>query len=447
MRRSHYWEQGEPTFGESEAGRQVFPCPRESEETMEKGEHGASPADQEGQTRAKTLIDEIRSRGLHGVAQLLSQESEPTIVTLLTLLPDGDAAALLPTLEAERRTAILKAVSPATRERWLHNPGYPEGTVGYLMEPFTATFAPETSVREAVERLRNLVKHAFITYGYVIDERNRLIGVLVMRDLLLAEATRPVRDLMIERPFSLNAMQPLREVIPLVHIRHYAEYPVCDDERHILGLVRGYALFQEQTRELVAQPGKMVRVGREERLQSSPWRSLSFRQSWLQVNLLGSFVAAGVIGYYEEAVTQAVAVAAFLPVMVGPSASTGGQALAVALRGLTLGELSLNRWPALINKEAVVGTANGALVGLTAALGMYAYTTLHGHAGAVKLSVVMLLAMIFSTTVSSVVGAVTPFLMKRMGFDPATAATILVGGITRIVSITAFLALTRWIVL
>ncbi len=414
---------------------------------MEDKEHAASLPEQVDGARAKALLDEIRSRGIHGVAQLLAHESIATIATLLTLLPDGDAAALLPMLEAERRTAILKAVLPATRGRWLHNPQYPEGTVGYLMEPVVATFSPETTVGEAVDRLRHLVKRAFITYGYVVDERNRLLGVLVMRELLLAEAPRIVRDLMIERPFSLNAMQLLREVIPLVHIRHYPEYPVCDDEGHLIGLVRGYALFQEQTRELVAQPGKMVGLVREERLQSSPWRSLSFRQSWLQVNLLSSFVAAGVIGYYEEAVTQAVAVAAFLPVMVGQSASTGGQALAVALRGLTLGELSLNRWPTLINKEAVVGTANGALVGLTAALGMYAYATFHGHAEAVKLSLVMLLAMIFSTTVSSVVGAVTPFLMKRSGFDPATAATIIVGGITRIVSILAFLALTRWIVL
>jgi magnesium transporter len=315
------------------------------------------------------------------------------------------------------------------------------------MEPVVATFSPQSTVRDVVESLRNLVKHAFITYGYVVDDENRLLGVLVMRELLLSEPMRPVRELMIARPFFLTARQRVRDVIPLVHIRHYSEYPVCDDEAHLIGLVRGYALFQEQTRELVAQPGKMVGVIREERLQHSPWRSLTFRHSWLQVNLLGSFVAAGVIGYYEAAVTQAVAIAAFIPVMVGQSASTGGQALAVALRGLTLGELKIDRWTELINKEAMVGTANGVLVGLTAALGMYAYATFHGHADALKLSVVMLLAMIVSTTVSSVVGAVTPFLMKRIGYDPATAATILVGGITRIVSIAAFLALTRWIVL
>lgn len=414
---------------------------------MKEKNQESPPGEKEDASRAKYLLKEIQSRGVHAVAPLLIHESVATIAGLLTLLPDTAAAALLPTLEAERRTAILKSVPSVVRDRWIYNTRYPQETVGYLMEPVVATFSPQSTVRDVVESLRNLVKHAFITYGYVVDDENRLLGVLVMRELLLSEPMRPVHELMIARPFFLTARQRVRDVIPLVHIRHYSEYPVCDDEAHLIGLVRGYALFQEQTRELVAQPGKMVGVIMEERLQHSPWRSLTFRHSWLQVNLLGSFVAAGVIGYYEAAVTQAVAIAAFIPVMVGQSASTGGQALAVALRGLTLGELKIDRWTELINKEAMVGTANGALVGLTAALGMYAYATFHGHADALKLSVVMLLAMIVSTTVSSVIGAVTPFLMKRIGYDPATAATILVGGITRIVSIAAFLALTRWIVL
>ena len=405
-----------------------------------------SPAEQERHARARCLIENIHSQGLQGAARLLDHESEPTIATLLTLLPDTEAAALLPILKAQQRTAILKAVSPEQRERWLVNPLYPKGSVGYFMGPVVATFLPHMTVRETVERLRELVKRAFVTYGYVVDEQHRLFGVLVWRDLLFAEATCPIRDLMIERPFSLNVMQPLRDVIPLVNIRHYPAYPVCDDEGRIVGVIRGYALFQEQTRELIAQPGKMVGVGREEHLFSSPWRSLSFRHSWLQLNLLGSFAASGVVGYYEETVSQAVAVAAFLPVMVGQSASTGGQALAVTLRGLTVGELSPDRWHTIINKEALVGTANGLFVGLTAALGMYCYSTFHGHDAAVNLSVVMLLAMMLSTAVSSVIGAMTPLLMKRLGYDPATAATILVGGITRIVSIIAFLALTRWIV-
>jgi magnesium transporter len=355
--------------------------------------------------------------------------------------------ALLPRFDAARRAAILKAVTPDQREQWLHNQHYPKSVVASLMEPVVATFAPSTTVREAVAQLREMVQHAFITYGYVVDDRGRLIGVLVMRDLLLAEASQPVREVMTERPFFLKATQPLTEVIPLVHTRHFPEYPVCDDDGRIIGIVRGYALFQEQTLELSAQAGKMVGIDREERIQTNPWRSVHLRHPWLQVNLLISFLAAGVVGFYEDVIIQAVAVAAFVPVMVGQSASTGGQALAVTLRGLTLGQFNDKQWRTLINKEAFVGTANGALVGLTSALGMYAYASLHGHPAAGWLAVVMLLAMIVSTAVSSVVGAAMPLMMKRLGLDPATASTILVGGITRIVSIASFLILTQWIFL
>jgi len=407
----------------------------------------SSTVNQEPPSRSTFLVQEILRRGQQEAANLLADESEQTIVTVLALLPPAKAVALLPRFDAARRAAILAALTPGQREQWLHNQHYPEGSVGRLMEPVVATFAPTVTVREAVERLRDMVKQAFITYGYVVDERRRLIGVLVMRELLLAEPGQPVREVMIDHPFSLKAMQQVTQVIPLVHTRHFPEYPVCDDERRIIGIVRGYALFQEHTLELSAQPGKMVGIDREEHIQTNPWRSLHLRHPWLQVNLLSSFLAAGVVGLYEDTILQVIAVAAFVPVMVGQSASTGGQALAVALRGLTLGEFSHEQWHALLNKEALVGIANGALVGLTSALGMYAYASFHGHAGAGWLALIILLAMIVSTMVSSVVGAVMPLLMKRLGFDPATAATILVGGVTRIVSIGAFLALTQWIFL
>jgi magnesium transporter len=400
---------------------------------------------QEGPSRPTFLVKEILRQGPQEAANLLADESEQTIAAVLTLLPTAKAVALLPRFDAARRAAVLKVLRPDQREAWLHDQHYPKGSIGRLMEPVVVTFAPSVTVREAVERLRVMVKQAFFTYGYVVDEHRRLTGILVMRELLLAEPDQPVREVMIEHPFTLKATQQVAQVIPLVHTRHFPEYPVCDDDGRIIGIVRGYALFQEQTLELIAQPGKMVGIGREEHIQTNAWRSLHLRHPWLQVNLLSSFLAAGVVGFYEDTIVQVVAAAAFLPVMVGQAASTGGQALAVALRGLTLEEFSDDQWHALINKEALVGIANGAFVGLTSALGIYAYASFHGHAGPGRLALVMLVAMIVTTMLSSVVGAAMPFLMKRLGCDPAAASTILVGGVTRIVSIAAFLGLTQWI--
>lgn len=406
-----------------------------------------SMASLEPQARFTFLVEETLRREPQEAANLLADQSEQMIATVLASLPTAKAMALLPRFDAARRAAILKTVTPGRREAWLHNQHYPKGSVGRLMEPVIATFVPTLTVRDTVERLRDMVKQAFVTYGYVIDEHHRLIGTLVMRELLLAEPDQRLDEVMIEHPFSMKATQQIADVIPLVHTRHFPEYPVCDDEGRIIGIVRGYALFQEQTLELIAQPGKMVGIGREEHIQTNAWRSLHLRHPWLQVNLLSSFLAAGVVGFYEDTIVQVVAAAAFLPVMVGQSASTGGQALAVALRGLTLEEFSDDQWRALINKEALVGIANGAFVGLTSALGIYAYATFHGHAESGRLALVIMVAMIVTTMISSIVGAVMPFVMKRLGCDPAAASTILVGGVTRIVSITAFLGLTQWIFL
>lgn len=395
--------------------------------------------------QAGTLVEKLVRLEPQAAANLLASEPDPTIIDVLTALPTARAMALLPRLDFARRTRILKAVSPDQRERWLYNQHYPKGTIGRLMEPIVATFLPDTTVWEAVEQLRSMVKQAFISYGYVVEGDGRLTGALVMRELLLAVPTQRLRDVMVPRPFSLQASQQVARVIPLVQSQLFPEYPVCDEQGRIIGIVRGYALFQEQTLELSAQPGKMVGIDREERVQTNAWRSLHLRHPWLQVNLVSSFLAAGVVGFFENVVVQVVAVAAFVPVMVGQSASTGGQALAVALRGLTLGEVKPDGWRALFNKEIIVGLGNGLLVGLAAALGIYVYARLHGHAGAAGLAMIMLLAMTVSTIVSSVVGGTMPLLMKYLGFDPAAAATIMVGGITRVISIAAFLAFTQWL--
>jgi magnesium transporter len=381
------------------------------------------------------------------IVHRLEDESEATAAAVLARFPIAKAVALLPRFAAERRLAILKTAPPEQREQWLYNQHYPKGSVGRLMQPVLATFEPTMTVREVVERLREAVREAFITYGYVVDAERRFIGVLVMRELLLADPGERVGELMITNPFFLRAAQPVAQILPMLEARHFSEYPVCDDEDRIVGVVRGYALFQEQLLNLSAQPAKMAGVDREECLQTNTRRSLSLRHPWLQVNLLGSLLAAGVVGLYEGTILQVIAVAAFVPVMVGQSAGTAAQSLAVALRGFTLGEFDYGQWRLLVKKEAVVGLANGALVGLTSAAGIYGYAVVHGHAGAGLLALVMFLAMVVSTVVSGVVGGAMPLVMKRLGYDPATAATILVGSVARIASIGAFLALTQWILL
>jgi magnesium transporter len=229
-------------------------------------------------------------------------------------------------------------------------------------------------------------------------------------------------------------------------IRHFPVYPVGDAEGRLVGLVRGQMLFEAQAVELSAQPGSMVGVEKEERL-NTPWtRSLKFRHPWLQLNLLTAFVAAAVVGIFESTIDRIVVLAVFLPVLAGQSGNTGCQALAVALRGLTLGELKTGKAKILIAKEALLGLCNGAMVGVSAAIGMYVYATMQKNPSALMLSFIVFLAMIFSCVISGVSGATVPLVLKRFGADPATASSIFLTTATDVVSMGTFLGLATLLI-
>jgi magnesium transporter len=229
--------------------------------------------------------------------------------------------------------------------------------------------------------------------------------------------------------------------------RHFPAYPVCDREGRLVGIVRGQSLFEQQAFEISAQAGTMVGVEKEERL-GTPWaRSLKMRHPWLQLNLLTAFLAAAVVGGFQDTIDQLVVLAVFLPVLAGQSGNTGCQALAVVLRAITLGELDHGRASKAVIKEACLGLANGTLVGLTAGLAMYVYASTQPGQSAGTLALVVTLAMMGSCTISGLSGAIVPVILRRVGADPATASSIFLTTATDVASMGMFLSLAKWLVL
>ena len=187
--------------------------------------------------------------------------------------------------------------------------------------------------------------------------------------------------------------------------------------------------------ELSAQPGVMVGVGKEERL-STPWlRSFRLRHPWLQFNLLTSLTGGGMVLIFHDTINRLLILAVFVPVLISQSSNTGGQTLAITLRGLALGELKTGHEKALLIKEALLGLLNGVLVGLVAATAMYAAATLMHLSIAPILSVVVFLAMTASCVISGILGAIVPLTLKKFGADPATAASIVLTTVTDIAAL------------
>jgi magnesium transporter len=332
--------------------------------------------------------------------------------------------------------ALLKAIPRTSVTR-----------VGELMSPPVGVFKGSDTVAETVEQLRELTRQAFITYGYITDDAGRLDGLVVMRDLLLASPETKLEQLMLRNPFALRDTMALPDALKSALSKHYPVYPVIDEQGVLKGLIRGDELFAEQAIEISAQPGQMVGVEKEERFATPLTRSLKLRHPWLQINLLTAFLAAAVVGLFEDTIDRLVVLAVFLPVMAGQTGNTGLQALAVALRGLTLGELTSGHAAGLMVKEATLGFLNGLLVGIAAGAGMLIYASIKGEPEPLMLGFTVLMAMIGSCTIAGLAGAVIPLALKRLGADPATASGIFLTTASDITSMGMFLLIATLLLL
>lgn len=395
------------------------------------------------------IAADLVQRAPHEAADLLSAQQDDDALAALDLINPMVSQQILRELDDRRRSELLAAAPVEKARQWVRNQEYPEDSVGWLMEPPVAVFRPQMTVRDTIEAMRKLTKRAFITYGYVTDEQNKLVGVLVFRDLMLADPDRRLSDVMYSNIFWLHPAMALTDAMKSTLNRHFPVYPVCDEAGRLLGLVRGQSLFEARAIELSAQPGTMVGVHEEERLATPMNRSFWMRHPWLQFNLVTAFIAASVVAVFQGTLDKVVLLAAFLPVLAGQSGNTGCQALAVCLRGLTLGDLKSGDERRVMIKEALLGLLNGALVGLVAAIGMYVYAKMQHNTHsdhAFILGLTVLVAMIASCLVSGVAGVIIPLTLRRLGFDPATASSIFLTTATDCVSMGTFLALATWLV-
>ena len=269
------------------------------------------------------LVQQAKSRPAAEAATLLEEYPAPVIGGVLLALNPAFSQDIVAALPGGLVDAVMKEVPTERAKQWSRNAVYPEDTIGRMMEPALSVFPPEMTVAQTVTELRTLVQKAFITYGYVIDQQGKLLGIITMRDLLFAADETRLADLMLRDVFYLLPKQPLEDAMRLVLDRHYPVYPVCDTDGTLLGLVRGQAMFEEHSFDITAQAGTMVGVEKEERLTTHWLQSFKFRHPWLQLNLLTAFVAGAVVGMFEGTVERLVVLAAFLPVLAGQSGNTG----------------------------------------------------------------------------------------------------------------------------
>lgn len=372
-------------------------------------------------------------------AGLFEKMDDNFFVRLCDLLDPSHIARILARLDpqsAEKRIALL-AVTIANEIKEIMT--YPQETAGYLMDTRIAVFYPEDTVEESLNKIRKIKDRRIVNIN-VVDQDDRLIGVIPLQKIAVSDSEVHLKHLMQDSPVAIHAMSPQEDVVQLLDENNLLSLPVIDFDGKLLGVIRHEALLHAAKQDATVDVQAMFGAGREEQALSTAFFAIRKRLPWLEINLVTAFLAAAVVGMFEETIAKITVLAVFLPVVAGQSGNTGSQALAVTMRGLALREIRGRHWLRVARKEITVGFVNGVAVALTTSVVVYLWEASLG------LAAVIAVAMIISMVVAGFSGAVIPIILKAIGQDPAQSSSIILTTVTDVVGFIDFLGLATILV-
>ncbi len=354
---------------------------------------------------------------------------------LIRNLDPPQAGALLGGLGTQRCDDLLAGLARAEAKELHTLMQHPADSAGRLMDPRITVFQPDMTVEEALERLRSIRQRRRVLDLLIVDRDGRLSGTVPIQEVVLAEAETTLLSLVTGVPVAVSAFTTREEIVETMERHKLTSIPVVDYDNKPLGIIRLNEMVSAVEEELSADLVSMTGASKEERALSKVSFAIRKRLPWLQINLATAFLAAAVVGVFEDTISRFTALAVLLPVVAGQSGNTGAQALAVVLRGLALREITLRHWPQVVTKEFAAGLVNGLGVALVTCAGVYVWS------GSPGLVLVIGLAMVLAMAIAGVAGALIPVLLARMGQDPAQSSSIVLTTVTDVFGFFSFLGL------
>lgn len=367
-------------------------------------------------------------------ADLLHDLPKKLVAALLSELLPNDALRCLSLLEHQDRAATLLTLDPAVRSEIERLMKFPEDSAGRLMDARITHFRGSFSVDQTLDllrRRRNLATRSL----FLVDDQNRLSGKVRIQDVAVSDPETTLLSLATPPTATVTPVTSKDEVVELLERFQLADLPVVDIDGRLLGVIYHATLLQAIQEEATADMQMMVGASRDERALSPALFAVRKRLPWLQINLLTAFMAAAVVGMFEDTIARFTALAVLLPVVAGQSGNAGAQALAVTMRGLALREITIRHWLRVTFKEVNVGFVNGLAVALTCGAGVFFWS------GSFGLVLVIAASMVLAMVAAGFAGAVVPIALTRLGQDPAQSSSIVLTTVTDIAGFFSFLGI------
>ncbi|WP_435949190.1 magnesium transporter [Psychrobacter sp. DM8] len=349
-----------------------------------------------------------------------------SMAILIGEMPADARTDLYKHLNQEQRDALLPALAQAKREDIRRLSAYEERTAGALMTSDYATLAPKMTVAQALDALRLEAPDAETIYhAYVIDEARKLLGVVSLRVLILASPEQVISDIMMSSVVSSNASDDQEDVAKAVARYDLIALPITDDNGALVGIVTHDDAMDvasdEATDDFHKSAGVTTMVGR---LKDVSVRVLyRKRVFWLVLLIFGNLLSGFSIANFEDVIAANLVLVFFLPLLVDSGGNAGSQSATLMVRALATGDVVMKDWFSLLGREALVALMLGATMAVAVAIIGY----IRGDA---IVSVVLALSMVSVVIIGSVIGMSLPFVLNKLGFDPATASAPLITSIS-----------------
>lgn len=370
-------------------------------------------------------------------AQLLEGVRPSQIAAWLRPLPPNVVADTVVSLPAERRDEVLAALPPEKAKAVAALLLYSPDSAGGIMDDRFIAVQADVRVDECLAGLREtgLQRTDDISYVYVTDAMQHLVGVVSLRDLVFAPGDKRVSEVMNREVGLLRVHDDQEEIARQIQRYRFLALPVIDESERLVGVVKIRDALRIAESEATEDMQLMVGLSGEERI-GTPWRqSIAKRLPWLGVNLGTAMGAATVVALFEDTIARWTALVVFLPLISAVAGNAGIQALTVIVRDLALGEVTAGDAMRALRKELAVGLVNGVVLGM--AIGLIGF----GWKGSILLGLVAGLAMLLNQILGALSGVVIPFGLRRCKIDPALASSIFVTTLTDTIGFLVFLGL------
>jgi magnesium transporter len=369
------------------------------------------------------------------------------LARVIAKMASDDRVDLLQAMPDERGEILLHLLARAEREDIRRLSSYEEDTAGAIMTSEYATLSPELTTRQAIEKLRlEAPDKETIYYAYVIDEKRRLLGLVSLRELILARPDTKIETIMRRDPICANVNDDQEEVARMMAKYDLIAMPVINGNDALVGIVTFddvHDVIEEEATEDFHRMGSISQVSGGDDLvdiglkDASPWLLIQKRLPWLLALVFMNIFSGAGIAYYEDTIQAAVALVFFLPLLIGSGGNAGAQSATLMVRALAIGDVERKDWLKMVGKEIGIALAIGVCMGIAVSfIGIFR--------GGPDVAVIVSVAMVAVVLFGSLLGMSLPFLLTRFNLDPATASAPLVTSVADIGGVVIYLGIASW---